>query len=289
MNKIEKIQAFIAIADCQSFSKAAQTLGLSLPAVSRQLLALEQELKVTLIERNTRYTGLTAAGEQYYSSVKPLIMQLQAAAEMLGGHQLEAGGELRVLATPYYAEKLIFPRLKQFMQAHPKVKVVIETAERFPELNKEADIVFGVTMQGSENLVRKRIAETTYVLCAAPSYLAEFGIPSTPDQLIKHRYITHIMRTPQDKITLDHGLSVKLQPYLSLNSSSAMLECALQGLGVVWLHEYVVAEAVKNQLLVPLLKKFTQKTFPVYLYYKKTAFLPLKVRRFIDVCLTPEE
>src|SRR5690606_7559301 len=128
----------------------------------------------------------------------------------------------------------------------------------FPDLRSEKiDILFGVSIEGPSELVRRRLVDTSYVLCASPAYLKKHGQPKSPQELIKHHYIAHSERKPFDIIRLNNGNELNLTPYLQLNDTMAMKECALDGLGIIYVHDYVVREEIHQKKLVPLLTKYT--------------------------------
>jgi DNA-binding transcriptional LysR family regulator len=211
-------------------------------------------------------------------------LQLLNEAELkITGSQKEAAGELHVLSNRYFAAQYICPRLNTFMQQNPKLKIKLELAERFPDLAEEGiDLLFGISMKGPDDLVQRQVATTRYVLCASPAYLKKHGTLKKPADLTSHRYITHSMRTPNNVIQFDENHKIIVDPILSLNDSQAMRECAIQGLGIVRLHDYMVNEALKNKSLIELLPQYHQTPIPVFLYYQRNRYLQPKIRKFID-------
>lgn len=283
MSKFDRIATFITVIEENGFSSAARKKGVSTAAISRQISGLEKELGVQLIQRNTRQFLLTEAGSDYYQHAKQALTQLIEAESVIVGNKVEPTGILNVTSNRYFANKYLIPRLSEFMALNPKLKMNLELAERFPDLSEEnIDIIFGVSLEGPNELVRKRVGETRYIVCASPAYLKKYGIPSTPADLRTHRYITHAMRKPNDIITFKNQISVQVTPVLWMNDSRAMCECAILGLGVVKLHDYIVEDALQDGRLIEILAAYNEKTQPVYLYYQKSKYLQTKIRRFID-------
>lgn len=283
MNKLECIITFIAVVEENGFAAAAKKHRVSTAAVSRQITALEHALGAQLLRRTTRRLSLTEVGSEYYQQCKKTLSALQAAEEAVVGSQKEATGLLHVMSNRYFAEKFILPRLKTFMQQNPKLRIKLEVAERFPDLSIEGiDLIFGVSMEGPPELIRRKVASTRYVLCAAPNYLKKQGTPKTPADLAKHSYITHTMRVPDNVLKFDENIEVYVDPILWLNDSRAMLDCALQGLGVVRLHDYIVDEALANKKLIEILPQYNCSEIPVFLYYQQNKYLQPKIRKFID-------
>ena len=283
MSKFEHIHAFIQVVEANGFAAAAKKQGISTAAISRHVSRLEAKLGVALLRRTTRRLTLTELGEQYYQDVKKTFTELRDAELALSGDG-EASGLLSVMSGRYYAMRCLLPRLGEFMAQNPHLRIKLELAERFPDLTTEKiDLIFGVSMDGPDDLVRRRVTDTRYVLCASPAYLENYGLPKTPDDLPHHRYISHSMRKPDNALTFKNNKTVYVKPILWLNDSNAMRDCAISGLGIVKLHDYVVSEAIKAGQLVEILSPFRDREEqPVYLYYQKLRYLPTKIRRFID-------
>lgn len=283
MSKLERIAAFISVIDENGFSAAARKTGMSTAAISRQITALEEALQTQLLHRTTRHVSLTKMGEAYYQQCKKVLGELQEAENVLTYSKKEASGDLHVFANRYFAITYLLPKLPQFMRQYPKVQVHFQLAERFPNLEEEKiDILFGVSLEGSAELVRRRFASTRYILCASPNYLEKNGFPKNPTDLIKHQYITHSFRQPDDIISFKNGKTIHITPSLWLNDSYAIRECALQGMGIVNLHDYMVKEDIKCGNLVEILREHQEPQKNIYLYYQKSRYLQPKIRKFID-------
>ncbi len=283
MNKLECITSFIAVIEENSFAGAAKKHRVSTAAISRQITALEQDLGAQLIIRTTRRLSLTEIGTEYYQQCKKTLADLQEAEEAVKGSQKEATGLLHVMSNRYFSEKMILPRLRSFMQQNPKCQIKLSVAERFPDLvTEEIDLILGVSLEGPPGLVQRKIATTRYVLCASPDYLKKQGTPNTPADLINHHYITHSMRVPDNVITFDDDQKIYIEPILFLNDALTMRDCALQGLGIVKLHDYMVNDDLKSKKLIEILPKYNRTQIPVFLYYQKKRYLQPKIRKFID-------
>ncbi len=283
MSKLERINSFIAVVEQNGFAAAARKQGVSTAAMSRQVARLEADLKVELLQRTTRQIALTAIGAEYYQQAKKALADLVEAEIAISNSLDEPTGILNVTSNRYFAIKYLIPRLPEFTAHYPKLQVKIELAERFPDLTKEnIDLLFGVSMEGPLALVRRQVATTRYVLCASPSYLEKHGEPRRPTDLRKHNYITHSMRKPDNVIILGNNTEIYVEPMLWLNDSRAMCECAIQGMGIVRLHDYIVADALANGSLIEILPEYCARNQPIYLYYQQSRYLQPKIRRFID-------
>jgi DNA-binding transcriptional LysR family regulator len=283
MAKLSQIAAFIAVVEFNGFAAAARNLKVSTAAVSRQIAELEASLQSLLLKRTTRQIQLTEMGAQYYQHAKQALRHLEDAESVIQQGREEVSGFLQVMSSRYFAQHFLLPRLADFMRLNPKLQIKLELAERFPDLAEEnIDVIFGVSVDGTDNLVRRRIANTRYILCASPQYLAQFGTPKTPPDLMQHRYITHSMRNPDNQLHFKKHAPVYVNPILWLNDTQAMRDCAIKGLGLVKLHDYMLQEALENGQLVEVLGEFAEPKQAVYLYYQSRRYLQPKIRRFID-------
>lgn len=283
MSKFDRIAAFIAVVDENGFAAAARKNHVSTAAVSRQVTALEAALGAQLLQRSTRRLALTKIGEEYYRQCKKTLSDLQDAEQAIAKSRREATGILRIMANRYFADIFLFPKLPDFMRQNPGLQLNMQLAERLPNLFEEnIDVLFGVSAEGPPGLTRKRVAITRYVLCASPAYLRKYGTPEKPSDLSRHRYITHSGRAQNNLINLKSGEELILSPCMWLNDSHAMCECAIRGLGIVNLHDYIVADALKNGSLIEILPGHQEASVFVYLYYQQSRYLLPKIRKFID-------
>lgn len=283
MSKLERINAFISVVEHNGFAAAARKEGVSPAAISRQVARLESELHAELLHRTTRHIALTEIGAEYYQHAKKALIDLLEAESAISNSQEAPAGILNVTSSRYFAMQYLLPKLPEFMALYPKLQVKIELAERFPDLTTEnVDLLFGVSMEGPSALVRRQVATTRYILCASPNYLENYGKPRIPSDLVEHLYITHSMRKPDNLLPFKGNKEVYIEPVLWLNDSRAMCECAIQGMGIVRLHDYIVADAIADGRLIEILPEFCEGKQPIYLYYQQSRYLQPKIRRFID-------
>lgn len=283
MSKLETIQAFISVVEQNGFAAAARKHQVSTAAISRQISRLEAELKTQLLRRTTRKLTLTETGQDYYQHVKKTLDDLSQAEMMIRHSHTEAMGILRITSNRYYAINSLLPRLPEFMAQNPQLKVKVEFAERFPNLLEESlDIVFGMSIENDLDLVRKPIGSTHYVLCASPEYLEKFGKPKTIEDLVQHRYITHSERHAHNTIRFKDDKVIYVEPFLAINDSFAMRECALKNMGIVKLHHYMVAGSLASGKLIELFPELRETEKTIYLYYRQNRYLEPKIRKFVE-------
>ena len=282
MDKLKLMKTFRLVVEEGTISRAACKLGISKAAASKQLLDLENKFNAQLFYRSTHKLKLTHTGRLFYESLGNVFTAV-AESESIVTQMHEPTGTLRVASHRHFGEKFIVCNLKEFITLYPNLKLDIELADRFPDMEKENfDVLCGIGHEGPDHLVRKRLGALRYILCASPEYLAKFGIPKTPDDLKTYRYITHSFRNPDDILIFKNNKEVYLDFFIRLNDAQAMLNCALQGLGFIKIFSYFIEEHIKSGKLVEILKDYRDTSKSIYIFYQQQKFMPAKIRVFID-------
>lgn len=280
------VQTFALIAELGSLTAAARQLGVSSAAISKQMTKLEQDLGLQLLIRTTRKIELTDIGRSYYLQCKRIMEEVDTASALVSQVKSTPSGKLKVFSGRHFAATYIVPHLKEFLQKYPQVEFNLELGERTPDLGTEAiDVIIGLSISAVGDTIQRKIGKTRYVLCASKRYLKEFGIPKKPKDLMKHCYIAHSMRKPDDELFFSPNENIKLTPYIRVNDTQTMLNLALDGLGIAMLHDYVVKDYLESGELQELLPSYHSTELPLYVAYPQRKFLPSKVRCFIDFIL----
>jgi DNA-binding transcriptional LysR family regulator len=283
MNKLKFMHTFMLTVEEGSITQAARRLGISKAAVSKQLIDLESKLNTQLIHRTTRLLKLTDTGQSFYESIKNVFAAVAEAESVVMQTHDKPTGTLRIASHRHFGERFIIHYLKEFITLYPDLKIDIELADRFPDIEKENfDILCGIVQEGPDHLVRKKIAAIRYIMCASPEFIATYGMPKTPQDLKKLRYITHSFRQPDNVLLFKNNKEISLDYIIRLNDAQAMLTCALQGLGFIKIFNYFVDKYIKNGTLIEILKDYREQPKPLYIFYQQHKFLPNKIRLFID-------
>lgn len=286
MPDLSQLETFSQVVQLGSLAAAARKQKISSAAISKQLTRLEEELGIQLLIRTTRTIALTDFGRHYFAQCQRILEEVQGAANLVSNVKEVPSGLLKVVSGRHFAASFIVPFIKEFLRKYPKIDLELELAERIPDINQEAiDVLIGMSISAAGDVIQRRILTTSYIYCASPAYLKKFGTPKTPQDLKKHKYITHSMRRPADELTFKHGQKVLLKPYICVNDAETMLKLALDGLGIVKLHEYVVREHLQSGDLKEVLAQYKEVDIPIYAAYPQRRFVPSKVRCFIDFIL----
>lgn len=282
MNRLKNMKTFMHIVEEGSIVGAARKLGITKAAASKQLIDLENRLNTQLMSRTTRALKLTEIGQLYYEALQKVFHAVNEADLVITHTHEKPVGILRILSHRHFGEKFIVNHIKEFTDLYPNLKIDLELSDRFPDMIKEnIDVICSVSHEGTENLVRKKIASAGQVLCASPDYLKQFGVPKTFLDLKRHRYITHSFRDP-DNVLFFNDQELYLDYFIRLNDAQAMLQCALQGVGIIKIYNYFVRKYIKNGQLIEILKKFREPEKSIYFYYQYQKFIQIKIRAFIE-------
>jgi DNA-binding transcriptional LysR family regulator len=287
MGHLKRLTIFVKVVEENSFAGAARSLGITNAAVSKQVIALEDELKTQLLQRTTRRLDLTEAGKIYYDHAKRIVKEIDEIESLFLDMKAEPAGHLIVASARHFASVYLVPHLDEFLARYPKVSLELHILERITNLEREGiDINVGHAFVGGPDDIHRKIATTKYAYCASPAYLKKFGVPTKPEDLHNHRYITHQMRKPNNVLIFRDGKEIQLEPFLRINDSKIMIECARQGLGIIKLHRYAMAEEIKKGELQEVLEGWDTSIQPIYLCYQPQRYLHPKIRHFIDFFLT---
>lgn len=287
MDTFSDLSLFAHIAKLGSMAAAAQELGVTPPVVSRRLAALEARLGTRLLNRTTRRLSLTPEGEIYLNDGARILEQLTALEHRLGGGSLQPQGTIRIGATLGFGRLYIAPVLSKFTDEFPQVEVQLHLTDRPINLVEQGfDLVIRFGEQVDSRLTARLLANNRRLLCAAPSYLREHGVPATPRELGKHNcifiregdetYGTWYLRRNGDTE------AVKVGSNLSSNDGTAALTWALEGRGILLRSQWDIADHLRKKKLKPILTEWATPAADVYVVFQATKQLPAKTRALVD-------
>ena len=266
----DKLRVFHAVADAGSFTHAGEELSLSQSAVSRQVGALEADLKVQLFHRHARGLILTEQGEMLYRTAHDVFTKLAAARTRLTDSKEKPSGELRITTTIGLGTSWLTPRISEFVELYPDISVQILLVDRELDLAmREADVAIRFRMPTQPDLIQRRLFTVHYHTYASPEYLKRYGTPREVSDLDHHKIIT--FGTPPTYLGTINWLETAgkengeaRQPSLQINNVSGLHRATTMGLGVAALPDYIVG---KNSNLVQLLPQLEIPSFETYFVY----------------------
>lgn len=276
MDRITELDAFVRTVDLSSQTAAAESMGVSRMAVSRLIQALEARLGVSLMERNTRRQMLTAAGAAYLREARAVLGQYQA----LVGRQKAPGRErLRISAPTSFGFRCLVPLLAAFSAAHPNIEHELILNDRLVNLIDEGfDVAIRISNHIEPHLNARRLARSRTVICGAPAYLSARGAPAAPEDLKHHACLRYAYAEHgRDWVLRDADQVVHRVPVggpISCNNGDALVAAAIAGAGLILQPRFIVQEALTRGDLVPVLTRYSTKTFAIQAVQAATALPP---------------
>jgi DNA-binding transcriptional LysR family regulator len=247
----DKLKVFHAAAEAGSFTHAGEHLGLSQSAVSRQVSALEQELGVSLFHRHARGLILTEQGELLQHTAHEVFMKLEAARAKLTDTRERPNGELKVTTTPGLGVHWLTPRLGEFIDLYPDIRITLLTTEEELDLAmREADVAIRLRQPIQPDLIQRKLFSLHFHACASPEYLKRFGTPRSVDELDKHRLVIlggtvppWLQQTGNWLLTQGHDGGDPRRAWLTINNVLGVLRACQRGIGIAMLPDYLVEES----------------------------------------------
>ncbi|MEO9167069.1 MAG: LysR family transcriptional regulator, partial [Aestuariivirga sp.] len=187
----DKLRIFHAVAEAGSFTHAGHELLLSQSAVSRQVSALEADLKVPLFHRHARGLILTEQGEVLYRTANEVLGKLAEVKTRLMDSKEKPSGDLRITTTVGLGSVWLTPRIKEFMELYPDINVVLLLENRELDLSmREADVAIRLRRPLQPDLIQRKLFTVHHHVYASPDYLKKYGVPKSVDDLDKHKIMT---------------------------------------------------------------------------------------------------
>jgi DNA-binding transcriptional LysR family regulator len=291
MNELRAIATFAKAVALGSIRRAAVAQGVSPQAASQALAQLEQQLGVRLLHRTTRNLSLTDEGQQLLDVAQPALAALERALQRVRAAKDEIAGPLRIVGPRSTFVPLLWPVIDEFCRQYPEVQPDVQLDDTIGNwVQDRVDVGFRVGAPPEEGLIARRLFPLQLIICAAPSYLAQFGAPQTLDELTSHRCC--VFRHPGTGQVLPWYLQVagevthrNLPPSLSTNDTELELQAVLSGQVIAQLSGMSAAPLVREGHLVPLLTPHMTDHMSVYVYYGSRTAQPSRVRAFLDLAV----
>jgi DNA-binding transcriptional LysR family regulator len=285
-DRLGEIEAFAAIVECGSFTAAAEQLGLSRAAVSKQLMALEDRLGVRLLNRTTRRSGVTEVGAAYYERCRQILADLDEAEHEAGQTGMRPRGVLKVNAPMTFGVMHLARTLPDFLDAWPELSIDLTLNDRVVDLLEEGvDVAVRIGRLADSSLIARRLAPCRFVCCAAPAYLAAHGEPRHPANLARHECLLYSYTAGREgwEFSGPGGpLAVKVKGRLRANNGEALVAAAAAGLGIALSPTFMVSEELASGRLVPILRDFPIPESGIHAVWAPGRHLSAKIRTFVD-------
>jgi LysR family transcriptional regulator for bpeEF and oprC len=288
MDRLRAIEYFVCTAETGSLSAAARALGVSPVAVSKLIAALEARLGVALFHRLPRGVVLTSDGNAYFARCRGVLNDLETAESVLTAPSHVPRGQLVIGTPPNLATYCVAPALAIFRARYPDIELHLRRAYRDSDLAAQGlDALIALAWLEREDLVAHRLAQTRFLICAAPAYWARAGVPIDPDDLARHDCLVY--QVP-DAMAMDawpfekDKLSkvVRLQPKAVCDEQGWLIADALAGGGVIRVIDLTVRQHIERGELVPVLMDWeAMEAPPIYVIYRSAQRRNPRVRAFV--------
>ncbi|MGB0468833.1 MAG: LysR substrate-binding domain-containing protein [Pontibacterium sp.] len=285
---LNDVRLFLRVVDTQSFTAAAEALGIQKSTISRRIGQLEDDLGVRLLQRTTRKLKLTVEGQELFERCRPLIEELEQLPDLVSAHHTEPQGRLRISMPAELAIFLTNDVIADFMKTYPKIRLEIDLSTRVVDLIEEGvDLALRVGELTDSSLIARKIARVSSSLYAAPGYLKQHGTPKTPDDLVNHTCLGRL-NGPQHWSfdNWNNGNPVTISPRLQADNLAFLRDMAVQELGIARIPKTFGRCQIKQGTLVPVLEDFQLPSTDIHALYPSRRHLNPKVRLFIDHLLT---
>jgi len=289
VDQLHVMKVFVAVVETNGFAGAARKLKISPPAVTRAINELESHLDVRLLTRTTRVVRVTEAGGRYAEDCRRILAELAEADNSASGMHGAPHGRLTVTAPALFGGKFVTPIVTEYLQRYPDVNATCWFLDRVVNMIDEGvDVAVRIGELPDSSMQAIRVGSVRVVICAAPSYLEQHGIPETPDDLAAHTIVSASAVTPTSEWRMaENGATrvVKVQPRMTTTSNDSAVTAALSGFGLTRLLSYQVADQLHDGRLKAVLREFEPAALPVHLVHREGRYASQKARAFLDLAI----
>ncbi|REL25907.1 LysR family transcriptional regulator [Thalassotalea euphylliae] len=280
----DHLRLFVRVAATQNISKAGSELNLSPPVASMHINKLEESLGVKLIHRTTRKVSLTEEGREFLPHAEEVLNAVDSAKASVGAGSFTPQGTIRVTAPSSFGRMHIVPALKEFVKAHPELKVDLRQSDSIVDMVEGGfDIAIRNAALNDSTLVARKLAADRRIICASPDYIAKYGEPSSPADLANHECINLIGIDHWDFQTPNGIEKIKVKGAIRIDNGESIRDACIDGAGLTITSIWCAYKALAKGQLVQVLKDYPLTTdTAIWAVYPSSRLLAPKVRAFID-------
>ncbi len=286
MDRFTAMKIFVRIIQMGSFTAVAAEMSMTQSSISKKIAALEANLGATLFTRSNRQILLTEVGANYYEHCLSILSELEEAEAQTKDYALKPTGNLRVNVPVAFGRIHVTPYLPEFMRTYPDIKIELNCLDRKVDLlNDGFDLVIRIGHLADSNLVARKLGESPRVIVASPEYLKVHGTPKNLQDLKQHQCLVYTNLATLNIWHFWHNkkeVRVQVDAAMQTNSSDAILECALSGLGLAVMPNWLIQDKLDAGTLCTVLDNYVPTLFPINAVYPQNHYTPLKVRCFIN-------
>jgi DNA-binding transcriptional LysR family regulator len=286
---MQAIRGFVRVVEAGAYTRAAESLQMPSATLSKQIQLLERHIGTKLLERTTRRVHVTSEGSTYYNRMRYLLAEVEEIETTLGRAKVAPRGHLRVDTGGSTASVILIPAFPDFQAKYPEIQLQLGVTDRTVDvIGENIDCAIRITAHDPA-LIARHIGLLSWTTCASPAYIARYGVPSHPQQVVDGDfpvagYFSHSSGAiqPIELLVRDEPLLIKPRHSILVNDSNAHLACALAGLGLVHTLDFNVRPSIDRGDLVVVLKEFRAKPMEIFIVYPPSRARSTKVRVFSD-------
>lgn len=287
MDRFLAIDAFVRVAESQSFAEAARQMRVSRSVVTARIQQLEEFVGAPLFHRNTRSVRLSELGQAFLRDCAELVGRTNEVVDQMREVGTSPVGRLRVHALPGFVLGHLARLLQEFQARYPQIVLDLIVSDAVIDPVKEGfDCALQIFPPGSEELIARKLFPVRRVFCASPEYIERFGAPRHPSDLAGHRIGWYSGYPTRERLVF-HGqneqVSLELKPVLLSNSVHLLREYALEHAGIVCVPTLVASESVLSGELLLVLPEYLLSSFWLSVFYPTTVRSSLKLKLFLEV------
>lgn len=284
MDRWQAMRIFVKVAETESFAESARQLHMSPPAITRAVASLEDVIGARLFVRTTRSVKLTEPGSRYLDDCRRILSDIVEAEAAAAGSYGKPSGTLAVTASMLFGQMYVLPIIHEYLSSYPAVSGRILFVDRPVNIIDEGiDVAVRIGHLPDSGFSATKVGSVRRVVCGAPSYFKEYGVPSTPADLKDHRIVasTGAWASPEWRFADDQRVTV--QTWLQSNTNEAAITTAVAGFGITRVLHYQIAPALLEERLQIVLADHEEAPLPIHILHPEGRQAPAKVRAFVDL------
>ncbi len=286
LNQFKQMAIFAKVVEKESFTAAADALGMTKSMISQHVSDLEKKLGVRLLNRTTRKLTLTEEGAIYFEGCSRMIQEAEIATNRMCHLQRKPSGLLRITA-PHGAVSTLVPLIADFMRLNPLVKIDLNLEEAQLDLvEHQIDVALRYGWPQDSSMLAVMLGRFRQIVCASPAYLEEHSAPQVPKDLVKHQWVIYNQYQSPCRWTFHHHSgqqeTIHIQGAVTTNTSEGMKFFVLEGKGMGVLVDIDANQYLEEGRLIQVLPDYQLPEGAVYAMFPSNEQQPLKVRAFID-------
>ena len=284
MYNLTDLQTFVSIVDNNSIHGAAAAQQVSVATVSLRLSKLEKALSTVLVFRDSRKLELSSAGEVFYQRVCAILEALRDAEYQIGARRSSISGVLRVTMPPWIFSKFVMPRLMEFEQQFPDLKLEFLINDQFVNVVEDKqDVAVRVGSLSDSAMLARKLCDNHRILCASPRYLERYGTPDSLARLAEHRWV---VLPWQRQLKMQESGKVRtfnVDARFTVSNSDYMTQALLAGHGIGIKSYIAIREALQSGSLVEVLPgMLASGEAPVWFLKPQNSLTTRKTEAFFD-------